>query len=842
MSRFLERAFGVVTAHNIAVVLAMLVLTAGIGAGAAQLNLSGSASSATIGEDSEVVQKQTYIESAYINETSDRSDGPRPASAYVRVGGGDAENALSKDALVASIEYQRAALDNESLTAALGGRPVQGVANLVAKRAAGDQSASLADQHAALAAADATEVESLVETVLSADSPALALLPADYEPGTASAESHRMVFQLADDDDAERSAATAALYDATGEYGDTAVFTIGQHASANAGSLLPELVGFVVPISLLVILVVLAFAYRDLVDVLVGFTGVVVSVVWMFGILGWLAIPASLTIIVGPVLIVGLSVDYGLHVFMRHREERGGDEAIRPPMVRGLSAVTVALTLVTLTAAVGFLANATSDLGTVKDLAYGVTLGVLSTLIVSVTLVPALKVTLDSLLERFGFGRQKQALGKTSRLEPLLAGGASLARRAAPIVLVVAVVSGAAAGAAWGDLERKSFQDSDIEVAEWKQDLPDPVGWEVSAYSQNARYVAETYRAADETDRTQSTVLIEHPDGAADPAVLATVDRVTDAAGDYGPVLERGGRVPVISPLTVLSSVGAEDEALAETLADADTDGDGVPDRNVAGVYDALYEAAPDRASRVVDRTPDGDYQSVRVVVPIRPGATNAEQGDAMLALSDTAERGAVSVVAVGSGTVSAVVGDILSASILETMLLALAGVTVLLAIVYRLLFGSVTLGLVTSVPIAIVTALVVAGMWVLNVPLTANTALLLSLTIGLGIDYNIHVSDRFAEEYAAGLSVNDALVEATTGTGGALLGSTLTSVGAFLALLLTPVPLLQDFGTLVTLALTSSLLVSVYLLPSLLALWATYAPDAATAAVGASAPASADD
>ncbi|MDH5020472.1 efflux RND transporter permease subunit [Halobacterium rubrum] len=842
MSRFLERAFGVVTEHSVAVVVAMLVLTAGIGAGATQLNLDRSASGSSIGEDTEVVQKQGYIQSAYVNETSDRSDGPSPASAYVRVDGGDDGNALSKEALVASLEYQRAALDNESLAAALGDRPVQGVANLVAKRAAGDQSASLADQQAALAAASEREVESLVESVLSPDSPALALLPADYEPGTASAESHRVVFQLAADGDAERSAATAALYDATGEYGSAEVFTVGEQASANAVSLLPELVEFVVPISLLVILVVLAFAYRDLVDVLVGFTGVVVSVVWMFGILGWLDIPASLTIVVGPVLIVGLSVDYGLHVFMRHREERGSDEAIRPPMARGLSSVAVALTLVTLTAAVGFMANATSDLGTVKDLAYGVTLGVLSTFVVSVTLVPALKVTLDSLLERFGFDRRKRALGKTPRLEPLLAGGAALARRAAPVVLVVAVVSGAAAGAAWGDLERKSFQEPDVEVAEWKQNLPDPVGWEVSAYSENRHYVDDTYRAADEADRTRSTILIEHPDGAADPAVLATVDRVTNAAGDYDPVLERGGSVPVVSPLTVLSSVAAEDEAVAETLADADTDGDGVPDRNVAGVYDALYEAAPDRASRVVDRTPDGGYQSVRVVVPIRPDASTVEQGNAVLALSDAVERGDVSVVGVGGGTLSVVVGDILSANILETMLLALAGVTVLLTAVYRLLVGSATLGLVTSIPIGMVTALVVAGMWVLNVPLTVNTALLLSLIIGLGIDYNIHVSDRFAEEYAAGLSVDEALVEATTGTGGALLGSTLTSVGAFLALLLTPIPLLQDFGVLVTLALTSSLVVSVYLLPSLLALWAAHAPDAATAAVGGAAPAPADD
>jgi preprotein translocase subunit SecF len=823
-----HRLFGFVTDHSVAVVVVMLLLTAGVGAGVTQLNLGGNTYGGdSIGEDTEVMQKRAYIETAYLNETRAGSDQPTPAPVYVRAGDG---NALSKSALVASLEFQQAALDNETLAGALGDRRVFGVANLVAARAAGDPQASLDEQVAALRDTDPGRVETLVSETLTADSRAVELLPADYEPGTASAETHRMVFRL-DGSDSETAAATAALYETSQRFDAPDVFTVGQHASANAVSPLPELVEFVVPISLLVILVVLAFAYRDLVDVVVGFTGVVLSVVWMFGILGWLRIPASLTIIIGPVLIVGLSVDYGLHVFMRHREERGEAENIREPMVRSLSSVSVALTLVTLTAAVGFMANSLSDLGVIKQLGIGVTLGVLSTFVVSVTLVPALKVSLDSLLERVGFDRHKRPLGETRGLRPFLTSGAALARRAAPVVLVVAIVAGAAGGAAWGDLERKSFQEFNSEVAEWKQDLPEPVGWEVSQYRDDARYVNENYRAAAERDRKRSTILIEHPDGAASASALATAASVPDAAADHEVVLERGGSVPVLSPVTVMASVAERDDEFAATLADADTDGDGVPEQNVAGVFGALFDAAPDRAERVIDRTPDG-YESLRVVVPIRPDATIVEQGEAMLVVGDAVEDGDTSVVAVGTGTVNVILGEIISENILQTLLLALAGVTVLLTVVYRLLLGSATLGLVTSIPIGMVTALVVAGMWALEVPLTVNTALLLSLVIGLGIDYNIHVSDRFAEEYAGGKSRHDALLAATTGTGGALLGSTLTSVGAFLALLLTPAPVLQDFGILVTLALTASLVVSVFLLPSLLTLWVQYTPASVTDSV----------
>jgi len=130
----------------------------------------------------------------------------------------------------------------------------------------------------------------------------------------------------------------------------------------------------------------------------------------------------------------------------------------------------------------------------------------------------------------------------------------------------------------------------------------------------------------------------------------------------------------------------------------------------------------------------------------------------------------------------------------------------------------------VTVVPIALVAGLVIGSMYLLDVPLTLLTALLMSLVIGLGIDYNIHLSDRFAQELGRHGGVYEALEAAVVGTGGALLGSTLTSSAAFLALLLHPHPQFQSLGLLVVLALVTSFLVSVFVLPSMLALWARYA------------------
>lgn len=825
MSGAIDRVFAFVTEHNLLVVALLLVVTAGVAAGTSQLQFESEANGSNAVGDTEVAQKMEYVEERYGNDGESNASRTQVAAVYVRDEDG---NALSKAALLDALRYQRTVRENESVAAALDDGRVLGVANLVASRAAGSRDASLDRQIEALEAASESEVRRLVEETLTEESPALQLLPRDYEPGTATASSHRMVFQLATDGEGDRvTAATRALYETAGDRSDPAYFTLGEHAYADAARQEQEnVMTLILPVALATILAVLAFSYRDLVDVLVGFTGVALSVLWMFGILGWLRIPAGMTLVIGPVLVVGLSVDYGLHVFTRYREERGADEGIREPMFRGLSSVAVALALVTLTAMVGFLSNVGNEFTVIEQLAYGITLGVLSTFVISVTIVPALKVTIDDALERVGLDRRKRPLGETRLLKPFLRSGVGLARRAPVAVILVALVAGSVGAVAWTDLDRQAYQPGDGEAAEWKQELPGPLAWEVPAATEHRDYVTERYRAADADARRESNVLFEG--AVTDPAALAAVATAQERAGESDVVYRQGDSASVTSPLTVMAAVAERDEQFAGAFDEADADGDGVPDRNVAAVYDALYAAAPDAASRVIDRE-DGEYRSLRMVVPIGADVTYPEQSAGMRDVAAAADGDDVEATAVGVGTINSAEAAQTADSILTTLAIALAAVAVLLTAVYRLVVGSASLGALTALPIALVTALVVGGLWVLSIPLTLVTALLLSLVVGIGIDYNIHVSDRFAQEVEKGKTLHEALAVSVTGTGGALLGSTLTSAGAFSALLLHPHPQLRSFGAIVVLAVVLSFAVSVFVLPSLITAWARYLPAAWT-------------
>ncbi|WP_134672185.1 efflux RND transporter permease subunit [Halorussus marinus] len=819
----LNRLVDVVTDRNRAVLVVMLLLTAGVAGGITQLQMQGSAQtdSDAFG-DTQVAQKADYMSRHYGGEENRTANTTR-SSVYVRTDGG---NVLSKDSLVASLRYQRAVRDNESVAGALAGDGVLGVSNVVGKRAAGDPSAGLDAQIRALDGLSDREVRQLVADSLAEGSAALQLVPDSYEPGTASAESRRMVFEFETADGATNRApappadAQRALYEAAQERSEAGYFTTGDHAAAsyyrqqNA-----DTAELILPAALLFILAVLGFAYRDLVDVVVGFVGVVVSVLWMFGILGWLSIPAGMTAIIGPVLITGLSIDYGLHVFMRYREQRGADEGVRRPMGRALSSVGVAFVLVTVTAGVGFLANITSPMGVIRQLGVGITLGVVSALVVFTTLVPALKVSVDGLLERVGFNRRKPALGKGRYLRPVLGAGVAAARKAAPVVIVLAVVAGAGGAVAWTDIDRQAYQTSS-DVAEWKTELPGPLAWEATddPYYRHQQYVEDAYQSADR-NRRMTMILVEGE--VTDPAALDRVAAGVEDANGRDAVFERGGGAAVVSPLSVMRSVAATDREFAETLRAADTDGDGVPERDVEAVYAALYDAAPERASQVLERR-GGEFRSLRVLVPVEQGLEVDDRAEAMHGIAATVEAGeALTATPVGQATFANAELGQMADGIVRTMLLALGVIGIMLAISYRLTEGSATLGALTVVPIGLVIGLVLGGMYLSGTPVTFVTALLMSLIVGLGVDYNIHVSDRFAQELDRGHAPVAALRNAVTGTGGALLGSTLTSGGAFGTLLLHVSPQIRAFGMLVVLGLSLSFVVSVFVFPSMLLIWA---------------------
>jgi predicted RND superfamily exporter protein len=160
-------------------------------------------------------------------------------------------------------------------------------------------------------------------------------------------------------------------------------------------------------VSLLLVVGVLAFLFRSVVDVTVGFVGLVASVIWMIGfaallgpgVLG-LTGPFNQVSVAVPVLLVGLGIDYSVHLTTRYREERAnGHVPVRSARI-ALSTVGVALVLATIASVAGFLANAVTPLAPIRDFGIFAALGIVSAFVILGAAVPAARTLADRRTER----------------------------------------------------------------------------------------------------------------------------------------------------------------------------------------------------------------------------------------------------------------------------------------------------------------------------------------------------------------------------------------------------------------------------------------------------------
>ncbi|RBI60727.1 Patched family protein [halophilic archaeon] len=595
------------------------------------------------------------------------------------------------------------------------------------------------------------------------------------------------------------------------------------------------------PLAIIFVLGVLIFAYRDLLDIVLGLFGIALVLIWTFGFMGWAGINFNQIFIAVPVLLIGLSIDYAIHVFMRHREERQRTEGVTESMKVTLSSLGIALILVTVTAVIGFLSNLVSDVPPIRQFGIVSSVGITAALLIFGILIPALKTELDGFLEGRGWDRQKRAFGTGGgRLGSLLAGGATAARKAPRVVLVIAVVLTLLGGAGATQVDTSFSQEdflADDPSGVWEE-LPEPFAPGDYSVKASMTYLNNNFLRQD----SNAELLIRGD--ITDPQTLETVERAEQAAAKKdSTVVLSSGEADIQSPLSVMQSVASENGSFKRTFEQADTNGDNVPDQNLETVYEKLFTVAPEEAKGVIHRTEDGEYRAIYMTISVKGSASDGAITTQMRSVADTVEQTSdLTAVATGQSIIFKIVQDQLLNSVIQSLLITLGATFVFLMVVYYFLHGSATLGFVTMLPVAFSVTWILGTMFVLGIPFNVITGLITSLTVGLGIAYSIHLSERYIHELQAQGTVWEAMRKSVTGTGGALLGSAATTVGGFGVLVFAILPPLKQFGIITGLTIIYSFLASVFVLPSLLALWTRYLGPGGEVTTGSEAQSTMDD
>ena len=578
------------------------------------------------------------------------------------------------------------------------------------------------------------------------------------------------------------------------------------------GTVISDSLLIVTPAAVLLIFGFLVIAYRDLLDLMLGVISLGMASIWTFGFLGLAGIPFNQIMISIPPLLLAVGIDFGIHAINRYREDRATGLEVGDAMRVATDQLLVAFFIVTGTTVIGFLSNLASELPPIRDFGIVAAVGILFTFLIFGIFLPAAKVWMDRRRDGWPIPTFSQRpLGEEgSALGEVLSVGVWLAHRVPIVVLVLAIVfSAGAAGYATG--VDTAFSQEDFlppeEVSPLLKSLPEPFAPSDYDAVGTLNFLEDKF-----TTSQGGSVTIYLEGRMENDAALERIYR----AGEDPPeefVTDGSRRAESTSIVTIIQDRAEQDPEFAALVERNDRNDNGVPDDNLPTIYREL-EASPagDRASEYLA----DDHRSARVVYS---AAADESDSDVTAAGHEIADRFRTDATPTGNTVVFQAVSDLIYESAITSLGLALGATVIFLVFIYWVLEGLPSLGIANLAPIVVAVASVAGTMRALNIPFNAFTATILSLTIGLGIDYSVHVVHRFIDERRERALI-PALRRTVIGTGGALLGSMATTAFGIGVLTLAVLTVLGQFGILTAISIVYSFLASLLVLPSTLAVW----------------------
>ena len=570
-----------------------------------------------------------------------------------------------------------------------------------------------------------------------------------------------------------------------------------------------------VGMAFLLIAALLLLFMRTISDLLLTLVGLLTSIIWIIGAEGWLGPnalgltgpPNSLTTMV-PIIVIGLTVDYAIQIVSHYREQRNAGEPVLAAVRMGTRNVVIPLLLAAVTTIVSLLASLFSPIDIVQDFGIIGGLGVGMSLVVMLTLVPAGRTIIDRRREARGTLKRPNpianALPGIERAAGLL--GRSITRAPGPYLAGIMVVTIALGYAATGLKSEFSIRDilprggsllADMET------LDATVGGSTEITTVLVKAEAtETRTLLNLNDLTEAfRDERTRPPAAAGPIQESYGLLVADWTEDSGEPRDKYD--PELADLFDRASAGVElDPGLMQEFVDK-------------------LEATDPSVSRLLVNDPAG-IDTILLRFPSYtgdPARTKTLQGDLEALWFGNDE----SITATSGTVISITVVDAITDRQTEAISTTIAAALTVLAIFFWITVRQPALALIAVGPIVLVLIWVLGTMALLGIPYTIITSIITALSIGIGVDYTIHMIHRYREEYSHLREPELAAVRTLSTTGSALLGSALTTALGLGVLVASPLAASQQFGITAAITIGYSLIVSILVVPAAMTFWGAY-------------------
>ncbi len=525
------------------------------------------------------------------------------------------------------------------------------------------------------------------------------------------------------------------------------------------------------PLVFLLMTMILLYLLRNLRHTVLNLLIVLFGTLSAFGLMTLFHIPVYTVSTMIPVMLIAIGVADGIHMHntIRHLlEETPGisrDKLVRKTM----QAMTRPVIMTSITTAVGFLSLMTSQVLPVRYFGLFTAVGVLAEMLMALLLFPA---------SIYLLGPPSLRTGKTIESDHAEASGI-FSRRAGELLMTHpwrVVLAGIAIFSLAGLGTSRVWIDTSF-LANFEEE---------SAVVETDTFVNQNFGGTS----TLNVILSANEDDTfKKPQVLELIDSLQREV-EQDPVV--GDSFALSDYIRRMHRVMHEDNPAYDAIPETS---------DMVAQYLLLYEMSgdPDNLNQVVDY----DYREANLTFQLK--SDSSAFIEEIIKVIDNYggefEDLGIRMRYAGSGYKSLVFANLLLEGQLFSLLLSFGIVAILLSFMFK----NILIGLAGTIPITITAMVNFGTMGLLGIPLSASTAIISGIAIGIGVDYAIHFIEHFRTARSSGLPGYAAALSTLSQTGRAVIYNAVAVMGGFAVLLVSVFPPNRQVGGLVALNMAAS-------------------------------------
>ena len=528
------------------------------------------------------------------------------------------------------------------------------------------------------------------------------------------------------------------------------------------------------PIAMVVMFVFLWISFKEKRGVLLPMSIVTISIIISMALIPLFGWQISVIGVLVPIMMIAIANNYGIHFIIKYQElnAKYPDMTMKQIVKEVTLYLKKPVILTGLTTIVGIAGLVAHILMPAKQMGVVSAVGIAFALLLSLTFIPAMMLFLIK-----GKIQKSFSENENSFLSKILTGLASfISKRPRQVIYIFAIFLIVIVSGVYKFKVASDFDDI----------LPE-----------NHSYIISLNIANKYFGGTKNISLMFEGD-MKDPEILKRMDFYEQ---ELEKMPEIGSVTSIASMIRIMSkAINDPDEKLYDNIPDT---------RDAVAQYLELYSMSGDPE----DFEDFVDFDYTRAVLYIQYQADNIKTMNKIIAKVKSLTEGDENMSVIGG--FSLVEKELSLATGIgqkNSLIFAFFAIMILLMVIFK----SKAAGLIGSLPLLFAVVCTFGIMGWTDIELNIVTALLSSISIGLGIDYTIHMIWRLKTELKRGKSYSEAITISLKTTGRGITINAFSVIVGFSILFLSAFPLIQSFAFLIIMSLLLCLICALILIPSI--------------------------